>query len=252
MSIAKKATMEDAKIKCMVWGDSGTGKSRFGLSAPSPLVIDTEDSTSLYSNEFDFFVGKIDATKKEQRNAVMLTATIIEEIEQGQYPQIKTLVVDCLTDILEEVESASATQYEKTLGGKTVLDLNAVQKTKWYAFRRNNIRRMIDRLKALPLNLILVCRSKDVWGQVQGKMQPIGKTYDAHELTEWLMDVVIKLDKKGKDITATVTKSRIGDLAETIEVTKGYQSIIEAVGKKATTTKTATKNEKEKSNENKV
>lgn len=251
MSIAKKATMEDAKIKCMVWGDSGTGKSRFGLSAPKPLVIDTEDSTSLYSSEFDFLVGKIDATKKEQRNAIMLTTTIIEEIEKGEYTEVKTLVVDCWTDILEEIESVSATQYEKQLG-KTIIELNAVQKTKWYAFRRNNIRRMIDRLKALPLNLILVCRSKDVWGQVQGKMQPIGKTYDAHELTEWLMDVVIKLDKKGKDITATVTKSRIGDLAETIEVTKGYQSIIEAVGKKTTTTKTATKDEKEKINEDKV
>ena len=249
MSIAKKATMEDAKIKCMVWGDSGTGKSRFGLSAPKPLVIDTEDSTSLYSSEFDFLVGKIDATKKEQRNAMMLTSTIIEEIEKGEYPEIKTLVVDCLTDILEEIESASASQYEKQLG-KSIIELNAVQKTKWYAFRRNNVRRMIDRLKALPLNLILVCRSKDVWGQVQGKMQPIGKTYDAHELTEWLMDVVIRLDKKNKDVTATITKSRIGDLSETIEITKGYQNIIEAVGKK--TTKTATKNEKENKVENKV
>ena len=64
------------------------------------------------------------------------------------------------------------------------------------------------------------------------------------------MDVVIRLDKKNKDVTATITKSRIGDLSETIEITKGYQNIIEAVGKK--TTKTATKNEKENKVENKV
>ena len=47
MSIIKKATLEDVKIKMMVWGEAGSGKSRFSLTAPKPLVIDLENSTRL-------------------------------------------------------------------------------------------------------------------------------------------------------------------------------------------------------------
>ena len=53
--LAKKATLEDAKLKIMVWGESGCGKSRFALSAPAPIVVDLEGSTRLYANEFDFW-----------------------------------------------------------------------------------------------------------------------------------------------------------------------------------------------------
>ena len=45
MALAKKATLDDVNLKIMIWGESGSGKSRFSLSAPSPLVIDLEGST---------------------------------------------------------------------------------------------------------------------------------------------------------------------------------------------------------------
>ena len=47
--LAKKATLDDVNLKIMVWGESGSGKSRFALSAPNPIVIDLEGSTRLYA-----------------------------------------------------------------------------------------------------------------------------------------------------------------------------------------------------------
>ena len=49
MGLAKKATLDDVNLKIMVWGESGSGKSRFALSSPSPIVIDLEGSTRLYA-----------------------------------------------------------------------------------------------------------------------------------------------------------------------------------------------------------
>lgn len=244
MATAKIAEVKDAKIKCMIWGDSGSGKSRFGLTSPEPLVIDTEDSTTLYAKEFRFHVARIDSTNDTTKNAIQLTNTIITEIEKGEYPTVKTLVVDCFTDLLDEIEGVSARSYEKMIG-KSVGELNQLQKTKWYAYRRDNYRKIIDRLKALPLNLVLVCRSKDVWGTSGGKTQPIGKTYDAHELTEWLMDVVIKIEKDEKENTkGIVTKSRLGYLPRVIDINKGYINIVEALEKTNTKTSATAKENK--------
>ena len=53
--LAKKATLEDVNLKIMVWGESGSGKSRFALSSPNPIVVDLEGSTRLYANQFDFY-----------------------------------------------------------------------------------------------------------------------------------------------------------------------------------------------------
>ena len=64
--LAKKATLEDVNLKIMVWGESGSGKSRFALSSPNPIVVDLEGSTRLYANQFDFYkaeVKKTDNTK---------------------------------------------------------------------------------------------------------------------------------------------------------------------------------------------
>ncbi len=232
MAIAKKAKVNDARIKSLIWGDSGTGKSRFGLSAPNPLVVDLEDSTSLYANEFNFLVTKVYSSVKQQENPSILVTNICKEISQGVYPEIETLVIDPVTDLLDHIEHICVQSYEKQIG-KNIQELNQLQKAKWYAYRRDAIRRMIDMLKALPVNLILICRSKDVWGKADGKMQPVGKTFDAHELLEWLMDVVIKLERGEKEGSPVglVTKSRIGTLGNQINIENGYMSIVEAMDK---------------------
>ena len=60
--LAKKATLDDVNLKIMVWGESGSGKSRFALSAPSPIAIDLEGSTRLYADQFDFYKAEVDKT----------------------------------------------------------------------------------------------------------------------------------------------------------------------------------------------
>lgn len=229
MTIAKKAVMEDAKIKMMVWGEPGCGKSRFGLSAPNPLVIDLEGSTRLYSNQFDFLVADVDKSKVNLDTPVKLTCEILKEITAGEYKECKTLIIDPVTDLLDNIESACATQYEKMIG-KSVESLNQLQKTKWYAFRRDKSRDMLNMLKDIPMNLILVARSKSVWSKgTDGQMQPTGITYDSLEIVEYLMDIVIHLQKtKQNEIKAVVKKSRLGNLPDILDI-KDWSSITKAI-----------------------
>ena len=61
-----------------------------------------------------------------------------------------------------------------------------------------------------------------------GKMQPIGLTYDALDIVEYLMDIVIQLEKNGEETKAIVKKSRIGSLPNILDV-KDYSSIENAL-----------------------
>lgn len=229
MATAKKAELKDSKIKIMIWGEPGSGKSRFGLSAPSPLVIDLEGSTRLYANEFDFWVAEIDKTSNDIQSPVALTYKIIQEIMAGEYKDRKTIVIDPITDLLDNLETICLNQYEKMIG-KNVSTLNALEKGKWYSFRRDKARELLNMIKDLPMNVILVTRTKNVWGKnEENKMAPIDKTYDALDIVESLMDVVIQLKKDSKDnVSAIVKKSRLGNLPDILDV-KDYSSITKAI-----------------------
>lgn len=225
--LAKKATLEDVNLKILVWGESGSGKSRFALSAPAPLVIDLEGSTRLYANEFDFWKAEIDKTNSQAGNPGSLTINLLKEILEGKYPDRKTLIVDPVTDLLDCIEDVSAKKYEEMIG-KKVTELNAVQKTKWYAYRRETARSILNQLKDIPMNLILVARAKNLWDTKDGKMQPVGLTYDALDIVEYLMDIVIQLEKNGDETRAIVKKSRLGNLPKILDV-KNFNSIGQAL-----------------------
>lgn len=228
MALAQEATLNDVNLKVMIWGESGSGKSRFALSAPAPLVVDLEGSTRLYAGEFNFWKAEIDKTNQLACNSASLVKNIITEILKGEYPDRKTLIIDPVTDLLDCIEDICASQYEKQIG-KKVDSLNAVQKTKWYAYRRETSRTILNQLKDVPMNLILIARAKNVWDTVDGKMQPVGLTYDALDIVEYLMDIVIQLEKNGDDIKAIVKKSRIGNLPKVLSEVKNFDSITQAL-----------------------
>src|SRR5574344_555784 len=225
--LAKKATLDDVKIKLMIWGESGSGKSRFALSAPHPLVIDLEGSTRLYAGEFNFMKAEVDKNNVYASNSAMLTINVLKQIIEGKYPQVETLIIDPLTDLLDCIEDLSVNKYEKLIG-KKVGELNQLQKTKWYAYRRESARAMLNQLKDAPVNLILVARAKNLWDTKDGKMQPVGLTYDALDIVEYLMDIVIQLENNGDETRAIVKKSRLGNLPKILDI-KDYSSITDAI-----------------------
>lgn len=227
MPLAKKATLNDANVKVLVWGESGSGKSRFALSAPSPIVVDLEGSTRLYAEEFDFYKAEVDTNNIQAANPATLVKNIVNEINQNEYPDRKTLVIDPLTDLLDCIENICAEEYQKQIG-KKITDLNAIQKTKWYAYRKETSRKILDKLKNVSMNLILVARSKNMWDTKEGKLQPVGQTYDCLEIVEYLMDIVINLEKTPEGIIAKVKKSRLANLPDILPV-RNFNSILEAI-----------------------
>jgi hypothetical protein len=228
--IAKKAEIKDYKLKVLIWGKPGVGKSRWALNSDKPLVLDFENSTTLYSNEFDFYRAVIDQSTavkskkdksvKDISSAVLLTKEIMNEINEGIYNNVvNTLIIDSATDLLDNIESILVKQYELNMI-KSVNQLNQLQKSKWYAFRRDNTRRLLDKIISLDVNIIFTARSKLVWGTGDdGKMQPIGNEIDALPILSSLVDVTIEITDNG-DIV--INKTRLTKTKGIIEGIKTF------------------------------
>lgn len=207
-------------------------------------MVDLEGSTRLYANEFDFWKAEIDKNNPKAANSASLTVNLLKEILAGEYADRKTLIIDPVTDLLDCIEEVSVKKYEEIIG-KKVGELNQLQKTKWYAYRRESARTVLNQLKDVPMNLILVARAKNMWDTKDGKMQPVGTTYDALDIVEYLMDIVIKLEKSGEETKAIVKKSRLGNLPKILDV-QNFETIQKALNNKE---KLANRNEGGENNE---
>ena len=231
--IAEKATMNNIKLRMMVWGGPGTGKSRFALSFPKPLVADLENSTEWYSNEFDFYRANVNVLNKETKNSTTLIDSLVKEFEEGVYKGIvETLIIDPITDLIDNLEKLSAAAYEKQLQGKlkgkTITELNALQKAQFYGFRKSKIRDILDRILKLPINIILLARDKNQWEQTNQGMAVTGKTFDGVDLLEYLPDIVINFTEYGQ---ATIKKSRIKKISNNMEITN-YNEFMNNINEK--------------------
>lgn len=205
--LVRKARRADAKLKVLAWGESGAGKSRFALSFPSPLVIDLEQSTALYGDEFDFLVAE--PTTKVRPH--QLVSIVRQQIANGEHPDVRTLIVDPITVYLDHLEAALID--EQRAKGVNLDNLKGPTRAKFYAQMKDEVARRLEALLALPVHTVWVARAKNEWGQTDGGMAPIGRTYDANDLVEYLADLVLHLKRDG---AAEVRKSRIADLGSSL------------------------------------
>lgn len=203
MPIAKKATKSDTFLKVMMWGEPGAGKTRLALSFPGPLVIDLERGSRLYAEQFDFLV----AEPTPQMPGISLVKTVVEEVTKGEYPDCRTLIIDPITDYLDQLEWEFAKL--KADRGVALDSMKAPQKAGYYAEQKDFMRQRLDQILRLPMNIVFVARAKNNW---EGS-QVNGKKADASEIVEYLCDIVLHIEKGG---TAQAKKSRIKELPLTI------------------------------------
>lgn len=225
MPIAKKATKYDSFLKVMAWGDSGSGKTRLALSFPDPLVADFERGTRLYADQFDFWV----AEPTTLIPGLAMVNAMVEEIKKGQYLDRKTLIIDPITDYLEQIEVDIIGMYEKK--GVKIDEVNALKKSQIYHHINRVVRERLEDLLRLPMHVVFVARAKK---DFESKTM----TYNCKDIVEYLCDIVIQLQKNSP---ATVKKSRIRELPATIRAItyQDIQKAFEADNKPTPDSKTA-------------
>ena len=196
------------RVKCLVYGPSGVGKTYFALTAPGRVaVIDTEGGTSFYAERPGISAFDVLPTKTF---AQVEAAVAYLRANPTAYA---TLVIDPVT-VLYQVLQDAAQQHRAEKRRDPDADMEQLD---WQRVKRAYTRLMND-LVNLPLNIVVVAREADLTEERTGpngrkERVKIGVKPDAEKSTTYHFDAVLRLEPSRNGRDAVVEKDRTGTVA---------------------------------------
>lgn len=190
--------IKPGKIKAVMFGVSGVGKTTLALSFPKPYYYDVEGGArgaqyrKLLKDSGGAYIGPEEGTLSPD-----LLIEQIQALATEKHPY-KTLIVDSLTKLFQ---TAIAQEAER-LGDK---DAFGASKKPAVAF----MRRLVMWASRLDMNIWFVCHEAAEWGVVNGQRTEIGRVPDCWDKLVYELDLCVQVVKRGPQRVAVVRKSRI-------------------------------------------
>ncbi|CAK0740980.1 conserved hypothetical protein [Gammaproteobacteria bacterium] len=189
---------KSGKIKGVIFGKSGVGKTWFALSFPAPYYIDTEGGADL--KHYQARLKKAGGAYMGPQEGSLDFETIIDQMKalaSEQHPY-KTLIIDSITKVYQ---TAIANEAER-LGGK---DAFGASKKPAIAL----MRRLINWTAKLDMNIWFIAHEATEWGMVNDQRQEVGQVPDAWDKLIYELDLTLRVEKRGPSRVAVVRKSRL-------------------------------------------
>jgi hypothetical protein len=188
------ATPVAKKLKVLLYGASGSGKTIAALTWPRPAVVDAEGGSELYRGRHGFEVLVFDT-----KNVLELEQAIQFVREDGG-KSIDTLVIDPITVFYDVLKDATARQTKDgSLGFREWARVNARMKSVYNA------------LTGLPVHVVVVARESIEYEGSGNDMRKTGQKPDSDKALPYIFDFVIRMNP---DHRGALVKSRGVDMLQ--------------------------------------
>jgi hypothetical protein len=214
------AEAEPSKPKMVVYGPPGVGKSMFVLSFPNVAYFSPEPGATRnhYRDKLKanggMYIGPEDGATDFE---VLISQAKALATEKHTF---KTFAVDSITEIFN---LAIAKEAER-LG-----DRNAFGADKKPAIAY--MRRFVQAIARLDMNVILVAHEKTEWGEVNGQRSEVGKVPDCWDKLLYSLDLAFQATKTGPGRYLTVKKSRLVGFPEGERFKLDFEEFSQRYGK---------------------
>jgi AAA domain len=177
------------RLKALFYGTAGVGKTTAAISFPCPYLIDTEKGAEndQYTRLMQQAGGAVFQTSDFDELMKEVKALLTEK------HQYKTLIIDPLTTLYNDLLDKSAIKNGTDFG-------------KHYNEANKRIKHLLSLLLRLDMNVIITSHAKNEYGQ---NMSVLGQTFDCYKKLDYLFDLVFEIQKRGKERTGLIKKSRI-------------------------------------------
>lgn len=185
----KSPTKVEKRLKALFYGPAGVGKTMTAIQFPKPYLIDTERGA-----QNDQYVSIL----AQSGGAIFNTADFDEMIKEvksllTEKHGFKTLIIDPLTivynDLLEKAMIKVGTEFGRH-----------------YAEANRHMKHLLNLLLRLDMNVLITAHSKNEYGQ---NLAVLGQTFDCYKKLDYLFDLVLEIQKRGKERIAIIKKTRI-------------------------------------------
>jgi predicted ATP-dependent serine protease len=209
----KKPTEVQKRLKALIYGSAGAGKTTAAIQFPKPYLIDTERGAEnaqyveILDRSGGAYFGTTDFDEMVKEIKALLT-------EKHDY---KTLVIDPLTvtynDLLDKAAKKVGTEFGRH-----------------YGEANKQMKHLLNLLMRLDMNVLITSHSKTEYGEGLVKL---GETFDCYKKLDYLFDLVLEVskDRKTRARLCRVVKSRIGTLPEGDIFPFSYDGIANRYGK---------------------
>ena len=216
MSLFEKAGHKSKRLKILIFGPSGIGKTIFGLSFPSPAVVDAERGSDFYGNKFDF-----DRIQTADHRVV---TSAINELLQDPGDR-KTFVIDPYTKIDESIVLGHLVR-QRIKKNNPNYSLQPLD----YKTIKEERKLFINKLLSLDMNIIVTAPEKKEYSSDEADfMKVIGVEPEVPKDVPFMFDVVLEAYKDEDQIRMLrVRKDRTELLPATFELS--YNKLVDIVG----------------------
>lgn len=218
---AKNPEAVQKRLKMLLYGPAGVGKTTAAIQLPKPYLIDTEKGATnaqylkLLTKAGGAYFGSSDFDEVLQEVTSLLT-------EKHEY---RTVVIDPLTVIYNELLDRSAQELASTTDPAGT----AFGRHKGPADRK--VKRLLNTLVRLDMNVVITCHAKTKWERNGKEVVDAGQTFDGYTKLDYLFDLVLELHARGDKRMATVTKTRIEEFPLGSSFEFSYAELAQRYGK---------------------
>lgn len=201
----KPVASPSRKIKMLLSGGAGAGKTWAALDFPQAFYIDTEGSLSLpeYAPKLASSGGMVLGIEQGSSDF----KTVNEEIQTLATTDhdFKTVVIDSFTKMYMN----SCAEAEKTLGNDYGKDKKEANK---------EARKFVNWVSKIDCNVCIVCHSKTLFLDEKEKKEKHNTTFDGYDKLDYELDLWIEIfQMKNGARKAVVRKSRLSQFATNAE-----------------------------------
>ncbi len=212
--------VKQGKIKAVLYGVSGVGKTTLALSFPSPYYFDVEGGAK--GQQYRELLKKSGGAYMGPEDGTLSFDTLIDQMQAlaTEPHEYKTLVVDSLTKLFQ----TAIAQEQERLGDKDAF--GASKKPAIAAMRR-----MVMWASRLDMNIWFICHETAEWGLVNGQRSEIGRVADVWDKLIYELDLAVQATKRGPQRMATVKKSRLSAFPDGDSFPLDYAEFVARHGK---------------------
>lgn len=189
-------TAKIGKPKIMLSGGPGAGKTWFSLDFPSVFYIDSEGGAELNHYQDKLLNSGGRYFGREDGGADFEAVTKVVSWLKTNKHEYRTLVIDSFSKLF----LTAAAVAEEKVGNDFGKDRKEASRP---------ARKILTRLDALDMNVILICHSKAKWEGSGNDRTQNGTTFDAYEKMEYDLDLWLEVIKQGTSRKAIIRKSRL-------------------------------------------
>lgn len=199
------------RLKALFYGGAGVGKTTAAISFPKPYLIDTEKGAEndQYTKLLQKSGGAVFQTTDFDELMKEVKALLTEKHD------FKTLIIDPLTTLYNDLLDKSALKNGTDFG-------------KHYNEANKKVKHLLNLLLRLDMNVIITSHAKNEYGN---GMTVLGQTYDCYKKLDYLFDLVFEIQKRGKERTGMIKKSRIETFPDGEQFPFSYDEIAQRYGR---------------------